>query len=188
MYVENYSVEGFYVEVNLLKSKWLFCCSNSPIRCKVDFNLEHSNRSLLLYSSDYKTFIIIEDFNVEANGWKKPKYGVLSGPYFSLLGLNTFSAQVRKNTDQKKLRIWKFFTQWGNYSAISLISNTYDLKSHIQDPTYYKNSNKPSSIDFILANKRWSFQHSCVIETGLILARWQSLLLWKNSLRNFNRD
>ena len=38
--------------------------------------------------------------------WKLPKYGVFSGPYFPVFGLNT------GNTDQKKLRIWTLFTQW----------------------------------------------------------------------------
>ena len=34
--------------------------------------------------------------------WKVSKYGVFSRPY---------SVQMRKNTDQKKLRIWTLFTQ-----------------------------------------------------------------------------
>ena len=43
----------------------------------------------------------------------------ISGPYFPAFGLNTerylrispYSVRVRKNTDQKKLRIWTLFTQ-----------------------------------------------------------------------------
>ena len=54
-----------------------------------------------------------------------------------------------------------------NDSAISVFSDTYDLKSLIKEPTCYKNPNKPSCIDLILTNKPRSFQHSCVIETGL---------------------
>ena len=118
--VENHPMEGFYVETNLRKTKWLLCCSYNPNRCKIDFHLENLNRSLALYSSHYENFIIIGDFNVEAND-----------------------------------------------SAISVFSDTYDLKSLIKEPTCYKNPNKPSCIDFILANKPRSFQHSCVIETGL---------------------
>ena len=34
--------------------------------------------------------------------WKVSKYGVFSGPNFSASGLNTYSVQMRKNTDQKK--------------------------------------------------------------------------------------
>ena len=36
------------------------------IRCETDFHQENLNRSLVLYSSCYEHFIII-DFNVEAN-------------------------------------------------------------------------------------------------------------------------
>ena len=118
--VENHPMEGFYVEINLRKTKWLLCCSYNPNRCKIDFHLENLNRSLALYSSHYENFIIIGDFNVEAND-----------------------------------------------SAISVFSDTYDLKSLIKEPTCYKNPNKPSCIDLILTNKPRSFQHSRVIETGL---------------------
>ena len=56
-----------------------------------------------------------------------------------------------------------------NDSAISVLSDTYDLKSLIKEQTCscYKNPNKPSCIDLILTNKPRSFQHSCVIETCL---------------------
>ena len=120
LFVEDHPMEGFYVEINLRKTKWLLCCSYNPNRCKIDFHLENLNRSLALYSSHYENFIIIGDFNVEAND-----------------------------------------------SAISVFSDTYDLKSLIKEPTCYKNPNKPSCIDLILTNKPRSFQHSCVIETGL---------------------
>ena len=52
-------------------------------------------------------------------------------------------------------------------SAISVFSDTYDLKSLIKELTCYKNPNKTSWIDLILTNKPRNFQHSCVIETGL---------------------
>ena len=54
-----------------------------------------------------------------------------------------------------------------NDSAVSVFSDTYDLKSLIKESTCYKNPNKPSCIDLVLTNKPRSFQHSCVIETGL---------------------
>ena len=62
---ENHSMDGFYAEINLGKTKWFFCCSYSPNRSKIDFHLE--NPSLGLYSSHYENFIIMRDFNVEAN-------------------------------------------------------------------------------------------------------------------------
>ena len=47
--VENHPMEGFYVEINLRKTKWLLCCSYNPSRCKIDFHLENLNRSLALF-------------------------------------------------------------------------------------------------------------------------------------------
>ena len=44
--VENHPMEGFYVETNLRKTKWLLYCFYYPNRCKIDFQLENLNRSL----------------------------------------------------------------------------------------------------------------------------------------------
>ena len=38
--------------------------------------------------------------------WKVSKYGVISGPYCPVFGLNTEIYEVQENTDQKQLRIW----------------------------------------------------------------------------------
>ena len=54
-----------------------------------------------------------------------------------------------------------------NDSSISVLRETYDLKSLIKEPTCYKNPNESSSIGLILTSKTRSFQHSCVIETSL---------------------
>ena len=54
---------------------------------------------------------------------------------------------------------------WTNDSAMSVFSGTYSLKNLIKEPICYKNPNKPSCIDLMLANKPPSFKHSCIIET-----------------------
>ena len=46
---------------------------------------------------------------VTITAWKVSWYGVISGPYFPVFGLN--SIRTQENTDQKKLRIWTLFTQ-----------------------------------------------------------------------------
>ena len=60
-------IEGFYVEIHLRKTKWFLCCSSNPSRSNINFHVEHLNQNLALYSSCYKNFMIIGDFNVEAN-------------------------------------------------------------------------------------------------------------------------
>ena len=47
------------------------------------------------------------------------------------------------------------------------LANTFDLTSLIKESTYYKKSEKQSSIGLILTNKPHSFQISCVVETSL---------------------
>ena len=44
---------------------------------------------------------------------------------------------------------------------------SYRSKSLIKDPSCFKNLGNPSCIDLILTNSPYSFQNSCVIETGL---------------------
>ena len=38
--------------------------------------------------------------------WKVSKYGVISGSYCPVFGLNTEIYEVQENTDQKQRRIW----------------------------------------------------------------------------------
>ena len=44
---------------------------------------------------------------------------------------------------------------------------TYRLENLIKEPTCYKSTENPSSIDIMLTNKKLSFQNSMTIETGL---------------------
>ena len=39
--LENKPMKGFYVEINLRKTKWLLCCSYNPSISNIDFHLEH---------------------------------------------------------------------------------------------------------------------------------------------------
>ena len=38
---EDHPMEGFSVEINLRKTKWLVFCSYNPIECKINFHLEN---------------------------------------------------------------------------------------------------------------------------------------------------
>ena len=62
--VETSPTEGFYVEINLRKKKWLLCCSYNPNKNNIQFHLENLTKSLALYSSNYENLIILGDFNV----------------------------------------------------------------------------------------------------------------------------
>ena len=54
-----------------------------------------------------------------------------------------------------------------NDPIMGFLCESYNFKSLIKDPTCFKNPENPSCIDLILTNSPYSFQNSCVIETGL---------------------
>ena len=60
-------MEAFNIEANIRKAKWLLCRFGNPVTCKTDFYLKILYRRLALFSSHYENFIIIWDFNMEAN-------------------------------------------------------------------------------------------------------------------------
>ena len=54
-----------------------------------------------------------------------------------------------------------------NDPVMGFFCESYNFKNLIKDPTCFKNPENPSCIDLILTNSPYSFQNSCVIETGL---------------------
>ena len=64
--VETSPTEGFNVEINLRKKKWLLCCSYNPNKNNIQFHLEKLTKTLALYSSILinENLIILGDFNV----------------------------------------------------------------------------------------------------------------------------
>ena len=57
--------------------------------------------------------------------WKESKYGVVSGPYFPVFGLNT-ERFMRENTDQNKLRIRRLFKRVTTNTACNYILKVND--------------------------------------------------------------
>ena len=64
---DNQPIEGFYIEINLRKKKRLLCGSYNPNRDNIGNDLDSLSRNLALYSSTYENYIIIGDFNIEAD-------------------------------------------------------------------------------------------------------------------------
>ena len=64
---ENAPIEGFYIELNLRKKKWLLGGSYNPHRNSIDNRLDSLTRSLALCSSTYEKYIVIGNFNVEVD-------------------------------------------------------------------------------------------------------------------------
>ena len=116
--------EGFVSNILqklLIEKKW-----------NLTFGKEHLSKVDIckFCKSEVKTVTIFAKnlMNRALSAWKVSKCGVFSGPYFPAFGLNTerfphsdwiwrdtnylsYSVRMRKNTDQKKLRIGTHFTQ-----------------------------------------------------------------------------
>jgi hypothetical protein len=59
------SYEGFFVELNIMKKKWLLSCSYNPKKSNIKEHLDKMRIALDTYSSGYDNFLIIGDFNAE---------------------------------------------------------------------------------------------------------------------------
>ena len=59
------SFEGFFVEINLRKKKWLFSCSNNPTRKNIVNHVKNISTGLDQFSATYNNLILLGDFNVE---------------------------------------------------------------------------------------------------------------------------
>ena len=73
-------------------------------------------------------------FSDPCTAWKVSKYGVFSGPFFPVFGLNKspYSVRIQENTDQKKLGIWKLFSRNG-----ILAYTEYGKTRFIGKPVYW---------------------------------------------------
>ena len=60
----NAPIKGFFIKLNLRKKIWLHCNCYNPDRNTIDSQLDSLIRSLAFYSSTYKNYIVIVNFNV----------------------------------------------------------------------------------------------------------------------------
>ena len=65
--IENQPIEGFYIEINLRKKKWLLCGTYNPHRNNIANHLDSLSKNLALHSSAYDSYIVIGDFNIEVD-------------------------------------------------------------------------------------------------------------------------
>ena len=115
-------IEGFFVELNLKRKKWLLCCSYNPKFSQILFLLNELGKNLDTLTSKYDYIILLGDFNTEL-------------------------------TD----------------TALSHFCEIYNFKNLIKDKTCFKNPNKPSCIDLIIANRQKLLKQGYLIFTKCVL-------------------
>ena len=65
--VETLPTEYLFFEINLLKRKWLVCCSCNPHKDNISNHLQLIRKKIDLYSSNYEYMILVGEFNFEIN-------------------------------------------------------------------------------------------------------------------------
>ena len=59
--------EGFFVELNLRRKKWLLCCSYYPNFFQITHHLKEIGKVLDILPSNYENILLLGDFNTESS-------------------------------------------------------------------------------------------------------------------------
>ena len=63
IFTEISPIEGFYVEINLRKQKWLICCSYNLNKYNISKHIKELSKIIDLFSSVYENVLLMGDFN-----------------------------------------------------------------------------------------------------------------------------
>ena len=58
-------IEGFFIELNLRRKKWLLCCSYNPKYSQISHHLKEIGKDLDVLTSKYENIVLMGDFNAE---------------------------------------------------------------------------------------------------------------------------
>ena len=58
-------IEGFFIELNLRRKKWLLCCSYNPKYSQISYHLKEIGKDLDVLTSKYENIVLMGDFNAE---------------------------------------------------------------------------------------------------------------------------
>ena len=58
-------IEGFFIELNLRRKKWLLCCSYNPKYSQISHHLKEMGKDLDVLTSKYDNIIPMDDFSAE---------------------------------------------------------------------------------------------------------------------------
>ena len=59
-------IEGFFIELNLRRKKWLLCCSYNPKYSQISHHLNEIGKDLDVLTSNYDNIILMGDFSAES--------------------------------------------------------------------------------------------------------------------------
>ena len=133
----------------------------------VDYISEHIPSKILTYGSNCD----IETLLVEIN--RRNRKRLLNGSYSTNKSQISHHLECFNSLLDEHSKIYENFVFIGDFnvntsdSSMKEFCSLSGLKNLINEPTCYKNSEKPTCIDLILTNQPTLFQRSAVLETGL---------------------
>ena len=83
----------------------IWVCLSAPVAITPLWRWLYPSISIYIYLSIYLSFYLSICFAMEGTAWKESKYGVTSGLYFPVFGLNTeiYSANLRIQSKYRKI-------------------------------------------------------------------------------------
>ncbi|XP_057290348.1 uncharacterized protein LOC130613047 [Hydractinia symbiolongicarpus] len=114
--------EGFFVELNLRKKKWLLCCSYNHHKNAISEHLKNIGNGLHVLSANYDNILLLGDFNAEINENSMTEFAELYNLKCLVKGPTCF-----KNPDNPSC-IDLFLTNRYNY-----FQNTSTLETGLSD-------------------------------------------------------
>ena len=61
----NIEIEGFFIELNLRRKKWLLCCSYNPKYSQISHHLKEIGKDLDVLTSKYENIVLMGDLSAE---------------------------------------------------------------------------------------------------------------------------
>ena len=65
--MNNSTIEGFFIELNLKEKKWLLCCTYNPTRSFISGRLSTIGNNTELLLANYENFFLMGDLNFEGH-------------------------------------------------------------------------------------------------------------------------
>ena len=158
--IGQFQMEGFSRPIRLDRTRnggGLIIFTRNDLTC-------HELKPRLLYPELECTFL---EVRIRHNKW------------LVLVGYNPQKENIGLFLDKVSMELDKLLPKYDNLlmlgdwnSAVTEedmadFCDMYDLENLIKEPTCFKSTENPSSIDVILTNKKHSFQHTSTVETGL---------------------
>ena len=166
-------VEGFYVELNLCKKKWLVCCSYNPEKSKIKDCLQTLSVNLDICSPSYDNYIVSGAFNVENDNNDMKDFGC----NYNLRSLDSVSTRYKNPGNSFLCIVLILKTSRGTFgSSCAVESGSSDFpKMIVTVMTLHKKWSFPQRISSVNVTKSAGNCGKTLVENFIFWAVWNHI-------------